>query len=339
MHPELILAQRFGAQFSSLSPLPGYAPQYLTPRALRRVPQVDPTHCFRKDSFCAMHAWWMLGKNDPLYIAGPTGSGKTSTVNQFCARLTLPVVNVMARPRMDRRELLGRYIMGPNGMVWQDGPATLAWRHGWVLVISEFSCAGPDFWVTCNDILEGLALDNDVTGRVIPRHPCTRVIITDNTRGLASTAAKRGFLGRKMQDRSTMDRFWHIYETGLTQNEESRHLFLSTSDDDRRKVDTKWLRRLCRRLAIAGQSSRNKSDRRLVGFTKQNIRVSHRVLCRMRDILIAVHTQSIVLAGPNAMLAALDLAHAQALDAPARRALCAIFQTTFDDWLRVNTRV
>ena len=60
-----------------------------------------------------------------------------------------------ARPRMDRRELIGRWVLGPNGMTWVDGPAALAWRNGWVLLINEFSAAPPEVWVSANDLLKG----------------------------------------------------------------------------------------------------------------------------------------------------------------------------------------
>ena len=79
--------------------------------------------------------------------------------------MQMPAVVFTARPRMDRRELIGRWVLGPSGMTWVDGPAALAWRNGWVLLINEFSAAPPEVWVSANDLLEGLPLEIDQTAR------------------------------------------------------------------------------------------------------------------------------------------------------------------------------
>lgn len=85
-------------------------------------------------------------------------------------------------------------------------------------------------WVSCNDILEGLPLDNGATGELIVPHPMTRVIVTDNTRG-HSSEIDEGFFGRQIQDRSVIDRFWHMRMEGLGEAEEAS-LLAATADQD-----------------------------------------------------------------------------------------------------------
>lgn len=127
-----------------------------------------------------------------------------------------------------RRELIGHWALQGGETRWIDGPALLAWKHGWVLLINEFSAAPADMWVSCNDILEGLPLDNGATGELVFPHPMTRVIVTDNTRG-HSSEIDEGFFGRQIQDRSVIDRFWHMRMEGLGEAEESS-LLASTAD-------------------------------------------------------------------------------------------------------------
>lgn len=144
--------------------------------------------------------------------------------------MQMPAVVFTARPRMDRRELIGRWVLGPSGMTWVDGPAALAWRNGWVLLINEFSAAPPEVWVSANDLLEGLPLEIDQTGEVIDRHPLARIVFTDNTRG-HSTELAAGYFGRQIQDRSVIDRMWHLRCEGLHEADEARVLLASLEAD------------------------------------------------------------------------------------------------------------
>ena len=42
-----------------------------------------------------------MNKLDPLYLYGPTGSGKTSLIKQLAARLNYPVFEVTGHGRME----------------------------------------------------------------------------------------------------------------------------------------------------------------------------------------------------------------------------------------------
>lgn len=174
-----------------------------------RIVPIDPAHSFDPDFFEALRLWWEWNDTRaPLYISGPTGCGKTSGVMQFLARVGARASTVTCRARMDKNDLIGSYtVCEQGGFIWQDGPASAAWRHGLVLVINEFTLAPPEVWVSANDILEGDALVNDRTGEVLARHPNTRVIITDNT---APGGDATDYLARNDQDASVIDRCWHI---------------------------------------------------------------------------------------------------------------------------------
>ena len=174
-----------------------------------RIVPIDTTHSFDKDFFEALRLWWEWDDTRaPLFISGPTGCGKTSGAMQFLARVGAHAATVTCRARMDKNDLIGAYTVAQEGgFIWQDGPASAAWRHGLVLVINEFTLAPPEVWVSANDILEGDALVNDRTGEVLARHPNTRVIITDNT---APGGDASDYLARNDQDASVIDRCWHI---------------------------------------------------------------------------------------------------------------------------------
>jgi cobaltochelatase CobS len=188
------------------------------------VPALDAGHVFDPIVFESIRMWWEADDGtSPLYVSGPTGCGKTSTVLQFLARVHAPVVSITCRRRMDKQDLIGAWgVDSATGKFrWYDGPASLAWRHGLVLLINEFTTAPAEVWVSANDILEGAALTNERTGEVIPRHPNTRVIITDNCPVGCAGDAGSEYIARERQDASVADRFWHLKVEYLAREQEA----------------------------------------------------------------------------------------------------------------------
>ena len=328
----LVPAVQFGLHLAEHPECRGYSLNERSEMERSRIPAIVPSHYFASQTFAQLSLWWRFADKEPLYISGPTGAGKSSTAQQFCARLGMPVVSVMARPRMDRRELIGRWVLDEKGMRWVDGPAALCWRYGWVLLISEFSCAGPELWVSCNDILEGLPLELDQVGRVLPRHPDARVIITDNTRGASSEASEEGFLGRRIQDRSTVDRFWHLRLEGLTELEEARLLESTLRRAWTEEMPSRTVRELCERLARVGADSRSAAKERSTVFTSASVAVSHRVLRRVADLLCAM-ILGFTLLPKDPVRAAVRLAFSEALGPVEREAVETLFVTTFGDFV------
>lgn len=202
-----IPARTFGLE--SDETIPGLEPILQPPAASAQVVAVDPCHVFDEVLLRDMALWWSWhDTSTPLYISGPTGCGKTSTVLQFLARVNAPVISVTCSRRFLKDDLVGRWGAAKGGFVWFDGPATLAWKTGAVLVINEFSLAPAEVWVGANDIFEGQPITIEKTGESVCRHPNARVIITDNCR--CGCLPEDAYESRNQQDASTCDRFWHI---------------------------------------------------------------------------------------------------------------------------------
>ena len=326
-----VSASVFGDHLANERSCLGYNVQTLPTFAKSRIPMLHENHWFTTEHYRHLALWWTLAKGEPIYISGPSGSGKTSTAMQFCARLGVPVVSVTARARMDRRELIGHWAVKGGETVWIDGPALLAWKYGWVLLINEFSASPADMWVSCNDILEGLPLDNGATGELVQPHPMTRVMVTDNTRG-HSSEIEDGFFGRQIQDRSVIDRFWHLRMEGLNPTEEAKLLAKTAplSLADGFGVDA--LDALYRALARLGADSRTQSESQTLGFESHAVAFSHRVLQRLRDMLLDAAQQPGGTEAPNALVRRLTrMAIAESLDSTASEAAQALAETTIGD--------
>jgi nitric oxide reductase NorQ protein len=73
----------------------------------------------------------------PLMLKGPTGCGKTRFVEHMAWRLKRPLITLACNEDMTAADLVGRYLLGPEGTFWQDGPLTLAVRHGAICYLDE----------------------------------------------------------------------------------------------------------------------------------------------------------------------------------------------------------
>lgn len=85
-------------------------------------------------------------KGDGLYITGPTGSGKTSLVEQVAARINWPVQTITGHGRLELNDLLGQWLLlKGGGMQWADGPLTphSPLRNGYVLLVNEIDTMEP----------------------------------------------------------------------------------------------------------------------------------------------------------------------------------------------------
>lgn len=69
------------------------------------TPAIDPHYSFHESARDA--AVWFMNKLDPLYLYGPTGSGKTSLIKQLAARLNYPIFEVTGHARLEFADLCG----------------------------------------------------------------------------------------------------------------------------------------------------------------------------------------------------------------------------------------
>ena len=248
-----ISAQDFG--LASETMIPGFQASQLSCAAPAQVVPVDPCHVFDESFLQDLVLWWTWPDTRiPLYIAGPTGCGKTTSVLQFLARVHVPVISLTCSRRFVKDDLVGRWGAHEGGFAWIDGPATIAWKTGAVLLINEFSLAPPEVWVGANDIFEGQSITIEKTGLSIPRHVNTRVIVTDNCR--CGTLPESAYSSRNQQDASTCDRFWHMAADWPKPEVEARIVLYRCERIAQGTLSSETLAELARCAARFAQASR-----------------------------------------------------------------------------------
>ena len=120
------------------------------------TPAIDPHYSFHESARDA--AVWFMNKLDPLYLYGPTGSGKTSLIKQLAARLNYPVFEVTGHGRMEFADLCGHISLHEGSMRYEYGPLSLAMRYGGLFLINEVDLLSPEVAVGLNGVLEGAPL-------------------------------------------------------------------------------------------------------------------------------------------------------------------------------------
>lgn len=179
------------------------------------IPRIDPDYHFRKELLSDILAWNRgAAGDDPLYLTGPTGSGKSSIITQIAARLGIPLFVVSCHERMEIPELFGRYVVRDGSMVWQDGPFISGLKEpggAWIL-LDEADTLDPGTFIGLNALLEGRSIIIPETGEEIdPLLYGSRIVMAGNTAGNGDSTGL--YQSTKRQNLASMGRFM-ILEVG-----------------------------------------------------------------------------------------------------------------------------
>ena len=168
------------------------------------TPALDPNYIFHEHSRDLVV--WFINPSDPLYVFGPTGSGKTSCIKQLAARLNYPVFEVTGHSRLEFPDLVGHHTVRQGSMCFEYGPLSLAMQYGGICLLNEIDLLDPGTAAGLNGILDGQALcipENG--GEMILPHPMFRFAATANSNGGSDeTGLYQGVL---RQNIALMDRF------------------------------------------------------------------------------------------------------------------------------------
>lgn len=168
------------------------------------TPKIDPLYQFHESMRDPVV--WFLDPSDPLYVFGPTGSGKTSLIKQLAAHLNYPVFCVNAHGRLEFQDLVGHLSVQQGSMTYQYGPLALAMRYGGLFLLDEFDLLDPSTAAGLNSILDGAPLcipENE--GEIITPHVMFRFAATGNTNGGSDRTGL--YSGTVPQNLAAMDRF------------------------------------------------------------------------------------------------------------------------------------
>ena len=169
------------------------------------------------------------GRFYPIYITGLSGNGKTTMVEQVCARLKRECIRVNIIATTDEDDLLGGFRLVNGETVWQDGPVTLAMKRGAVLLLDEVDL-GTDKMMCLQPVLEGKGCYlKKINEKVVPTAGFT-VVATANTKGQGGENSER-FAGTRIQNEAFLERFKITLEQEYPSRAQERKIVLNLMDN------------------------------------------------------------------------------------------------------------
>ncbi len=117
----------------------------------------------------------------PVLLKGPTGCGKTRFLEHMAWRLSRPLVTIACHEDMTASDLVGRYLLKDNQTVWQDGPLSLAVKHGAICYLDEAVEARKDTTVVIHPLTDNRRiLPQEKRGRLLEAHPDFLIVMSYN---------------------------------------------------------------------------------------------------------------------------------------------------------------
>lgn len=145
----------------------------------------------------------------PVFITGPSGNGKSMSVEQACAKLGREFIPIPMTAETDEGDLLGNYVLINNEMVWRDGSVTVAARRGAVVCIDEVDYGAQN--LSClQRVLEGKPFLLKKKGEIITPKAGFQIIVTANTKGKGSEDGR--YMFTNVLNESFLERFPITFE-------------------------------------------------------------------------------------------------------------------------------
>lgn len=157
-----------------------------------------------------------LVHNMNTLMHGPTGCGKSTSVECIASICRWPFLRVNGREDMESDSLIGKPWVNNGNMEWMMGALPEARRKGWLVLMDEPFKMPAGIQMTLQRMYErnGILQIDDMPGtlkdkQIIP-HKNTRLILADNVAGTGDNLDK--YAATQIQDTSTLNRMELVIE-------------------------------------------------------------------------------------------------------------------------------
>lgn len=161
----------------------------------------------------------VLRNNKKALVVGPTGSGKSTLQEFFCAYINQPLFRLNGRGDMESDTILGRPWVENGNMMFEKGELVKAALKGWWLTIDEpwklpapIQMALQRFYEK-DGVFQLDDMPGDIADKIIVPKATCRVVLCDNVVGTGDNVDQ--YAATMIQDGSTLNRldvvFWQGY--------------------------------------------------------------------------------------------------------------------------------
>lgn len=141
----------------------------------------------------------------PTYVYGPSGNGKSTTIEQVCASLNREMIRINLNSASDEDQLIGTKTLINGNVEIIEGPVVKCLREGKILLIDELDCGSANSLMCLQQILEGKDFFFKLKNEIIKPAPGFNVFATANTKGKGSDDGR--YVGTNILNEAFLERF------------------------------------------------------------------------------------------------------------------------------------
>lgn len=173
------------------------------------VPQVDPNYV-AFGNYKDLDSIIKSGIFYPAYISGPTGNGKSTMIEQICAKRKKPLIRVNLNSMTDEDQLIGSKTLVQGNIEIVEGPVLIAMRTGTTLLLDEIDAGSANTLLCLQPILEGKPYYFKLKNEMIVPKAGFNIIATANTKGKGSDDGR--YIGTNVLNEAFLERFAVTFE-------------------------------------------------------------------------------------------------------------------------------
>ena len=206
----------------------------------------------------------------PVFVTGMSGNGKTTMIEQVCAKAKRECFRVNITQETDEDDLIGGFRLIDGETVFSAGPIVEAMRNGAVLLLDEIDL-GSSKIMCLQPVLEGKGVFIKKTGEWVTPAKGFTVVATANTKGKGDNDGR--FIGTNVMNEAFLDRFdWTLEQDYATKAIEKKILIKKMEkfghvDKDFAEYLVKWAE-ITRKAFVEGAVDEIITTRRLENICK-----------------------------------------------------------------------
>ena len=192
----------------------------------------------------------------PAYVSGPTGNGKSTMVEQICAKHSKPLIRINLNMMVDEETLIGSKTLENGDVKIVEGPVLIAMRTGATLLLDEVDAGAANTLLCLQPILEGKPYYFKLKNEVIVPAFGFNVVASANTKGKGSDDGR--YIGTNVLNEAFLERFAvtfnQEYPGSTVENKIIAKLLNSfgIDDDEFAETLTKWAEAIRKTFADGG---------------------------------------------------------------------------------------
>ena len=141
----------------------------------------------------------------PTFVTGPTGNGKSTSIEQICAKHKISLIRVNLNSLTDEDQLIGTKTLIDGNIQIVEVPVVIAMRLGIPLLLDEIDAGGANTLLCLQPILEGKPFYFKLKNEIIVPKFGFNIFATANTKGKGSEDGR--YIGTNVLNEAFLERF------------------------------------------------------------------------------------------------------------------------------------